>query len=123
VDVCASLSDMKATKQLRKYFALGQRRFPSHPQFFLAEADYYLSLRARHRHFARIKHLLDKVRALAAALPPDQRANILENLEQREDDLRDSFPFGGFLGGDPMDEFWPGDEFDDDDDGDDDWED
>jgi tetratricopeptide (TPR) repeat protein len=125
VDVCAGLQEMQAAKHLRKYFALGQQRFPGNPRFYLAEIDYNLSLSPGRANHFKTKSLLDRVRQLAAGLPPGERTALLQEVQEREDELTHMFPFpfGGFFGGDPMDDFWPGDEFDDDFDDDDDWED
>jgi tetratricopeptide (TPR) repeat protein len=122
LDICQSLIAKKATSLLRKYFMLGQRRFPTNPQFYLAEFDYFLSLPAGRFPLGQLRRLLDKVRKLADALPAADRTALLEEVQDREEDVGIGTPFAGFFGGDDMNAFWPGDEFDDDFEDDDDWE-
>jgi tetratricopeptide (TPR) repeat protein len=120
VEICRALRDLKATKELQQFFLLGQTRYPKNPEFYLAEIDYNLALPPYRVRVDRIKLLLDKLREMAAALPQGERQGIIEQIEGREEEFRERFPFfrlDGMLSG------WPGDEFDDDfEDDDDDWD-
>jgi tetratricopeptide (TPR) repeat protein len=124
VTVCSALGEWEAVKLLRKYFALGQGRFPKNPQFYLAEIDYNLSLPPYRADPLKSRTLLDKVRELASTLPPGERAEFLEAVEDREESFKEQNPFSGLFGDGDFGGLWPGDEFEDDfddDDMDDDW--
>jgi hypothetical protein len=94
--VCDSLAELKAPKLLRKFFALGQRRFPTNPRFYLAEVDFQLAQPVYSIWAPRLSVLLDKVRELAQALPRGEREAMLELVRDRQEHLQelDSFGFG-----------------------------
>jgi tetratricopeptide (TPR) repeat protein len=121
VDVCQAVSELKSVTLLRKYFNLGQKRFPNNPQFYLAEVDYNLSLPPYRLSHPQTKELLDKVRELASRLPQDQREPLLEAVKDREEQLRERNPFAALFGSGLFDPFWAEDD-DEDDYDDDDWD-
>jgi tetratricopeptide (TPR) repeat protein len=122
VDICEDLVLLKAAPLLRKYFMLGRKRFPANPHFYLAEVECLELAPSRRRPVGKIVAALKKAKELAEALPAAERTALLEEVQDHEEVLGFGSPFAGFFGGEPMDAFWPGDDFDDDFEDDDDWE-
>jgi tetratricopeptide (TPR) repeat protein len=95
--VCDALADLNVPKRMQSFFVQGQARFPNNPHFFLAEVDHELS---RSRYLIspfRVSNLLKKVRELAASLPRADREAFLEQVEEREKELRTLSPFDDLL--------------------------
>jgi len=80
-----SLLGLKAHKVLRKFTALGRRRFPRNPLFYFLEAESYFA-QGPHRFPAwKVQPLLRKADELAHALPPDEKQKtLLERIEHRQ---------------------------------------
>jgi tetratricopeptide (TPR) repeat protein len=124
--LCVALQDLGANKVLKSYFQVGQERFPSNPQFFLAQIDFLLEQSPTRFRPWEVEQLMKKVQALAAQAPPDQRQALLQAVADREQELRERSPFFGLMGShlvhDPFDD-GPDYEFADDDDDSDYWDD
>lgn len=114
--ICESLLALGATKQLRAYTAMGQRRFPNNPRFPFLEAESYISLGPDKSPPWKVNPLLEKASRLAGAMPPDDKQKeFLETIHHRQQlmGLFDPFSsmnlFGGMFGspfGDGGDDEW-----------------
>jgi tetratricopeptide (TPR) repeat protein len=98
--VCGALQAFKSVRLLLKYLRLGQQRFPASPFFFVAEAEYQLSLGRYRCNPIETGRLLAKARELAKALPRDDRQQqLLEVIQEHEQTLRSFNPYAGLFGG------------------------
>jgi tetratricopeptide (TPR) repeat protein len=92
--LCTALADLKSPRLLQSLFRTGQQRFPNNPRFYLAEAEYYLSLPPRRTRPWRVKSLLAKVRELVSALAVGEREPLLQRVEECEEKLHEFNPMG-----------------------------
>jgi tetratricopeptide (TPR) repeat protein len=90
-----SLLALKVPKVLRKFTALGRRRFPRNPQFYFLEAESYFAQGPYRFPAWKVQPLLSKAGELARTLPADEKQKALvENIEQRQQMLSVSNVFG-----------------------------
>jgi tetratricopeptide (TPR) repeat protein len=83
--LCYALFGMEAFPMLRKYAALGQRRFKTNPHFYFLEAESYFALGPMQCPVWKVQPLLTRARDLAKTLPPDAiQKELLELLGARE---------------------------------------
>jgi hypothetical protein len=84
--ICDSLLSLKNKKVLRKFIALGIRKFPESPAFKLAEAEISFGERMA---MYRLPNLLEQARRLIDKLPHGERKqNFTEQLQGLEDLLK-----------------------------------
>lgn len=96
---CFALVTLEADKLLRQYAFAGRRRFPESPFFYFWEAESYISLGPYRCPAWRVGPLLDKARALAEKLPPDDRKDaLLDTIQARQEMLGVQGIFGGRFG-------------------------
>jgi tetratricopeptide (TPR) repeat protein len=95
--VAESLLGLKAFKILRKFTALGQRRFPQNPWFYFLEAESYFAQGPYRFPAWKVQPLLNKAAELAHAQQADDKQKaLLEKIDQRQQMLGLSgFLFGG----------------------------
>jgi tetratricopeptide (TPR) repeat protein len=122
--ITAALANLKKPRLHEDYIHLAQHRFPNNPQFYIAEAIYYLGLGSYRANPYHVTRLLQKARELAQALPRGDRQQetlkLIQDCEQRLQEmnpfrmfgnLMDSMPFDIFGG--PDEEFYDDEEYDD----------
>jgi hypothetical protein len=115
VDICASLPALGSRKLADRYFHLGQKKYPSNPDFYLLEAETNLERGPYRGPTGETQELLKKALEKAQALPHDQRREaILQKIKKHQEmiaalnpfsRLLGSSPFGGPFGGPPDDLF------------------
>lgn len=94
--IARSLLDLKSIKLLRKFTALGRRRFPQNPYFPFLEAESYFAQGPYRFPAWKVQPLLAKASTLAHALPADKRQEaLIEKIDQRQQMLGlSNFLFG-----------------------------
>jgi tetratricopeptide (TPR) repeat protein len=125
LQLCTALAGLKSPRLLQSLFRTGQQRFPNNPRFYLAEAEYYLSMPPHRTQPWKVKSLLTKIRELVGALAVGEREPLLQRVEECEEQLQEINPLGRLFDSmDPARLFGFGDEeeeFDEEDDLDDGW--
>jgi hypothetical protein len=99
IQICGALAELKAKKLLPKFFARGQRLFPDHPRFYLAEIEYLLEQPPYRMQFGKVQKLLQKARTLIAAKSSPERENLAQELKALEEMALAANPFLGLFGG------------------------
>jgi tetratricopeptide (TPR) repeat protein len=100
VGLCASLSALDARKLHLQAIKLGQKKFPSSPVFYIAEAQHNVTLGPHRCPPWETRELLRKAQDLTTATPANpQREQLLEVIKELQKLVSSLNPFGGLLGG------------------------
>jgi tetratricopeptide (TPR) repeat protein len=93
--VCTALVELKSTLTARRFLDRARKRFKANPIFPYLSALTYLAGDLDRAPVYRLKPLLEDARRLAEALPPDARRDgLLQDIQERLDDLAAANPFG-----------------------------